>query len=548
MLQDLIDRYRSTKLDQLDWITRNRLILKPVLSEIEAAHQKNRTLKHRLRMLIWSTTAWERGALDHMVALTMKARGHEVSGIICKGGLGPCSMESVKYSRPDCDQCYPRAKKLIDIFGLAEHYHPWSDLTSQSTLDEITQSIKALPREGFRGFCYRGIEIGRIVERDLPQYFFKLVNIDDPEHEDRIRSTILSTTHLTEAAFCAVEKHQPQRALVTSGKTISFGPFFEVCRHLNIPLITWDESLDMDQFVFGWDQSAIHYPLDEVWEQEKDQPLNTHQKEAVQSFFDKTSRGQVGYVNYYQSPITDLEKIRTQLNLNPAKPLVTLLTNVVWDTAVLGRQLHFDSIIEWIRTTVDAFWNRTDTDLIIRCHPGEANVPDDMLPEETLAEQLPKIYPELPDHIHFIPAESQLSTHALCEISDLILIYSTTVGLEMAHRGRRVAPCAQVHYANKGFTEELPDRQAYLDLLQRFQEHPKTISPDAQALADRYTWLWIYRSHTRIPEFDQEIRQSFEIVNPRAFLPDQDSVWQNISRCIEERKPFIDLSAPVTSS
>ena len=62
--------------------------------------------------------------------------------------------------------------------------------------------------------------------------------------------------------------------------------------------------------------------------------------------------------------------------------------------------------------------------------------------------------PELPDHVRAVPPESDISTYDLIELADVGLVYTTTVGLEMAMRGIPVIVAGQTHYRGKGFTTD----------------------------------------------------------------------------------------------
>jgi len=56
----------------------------------------------------------------------------------------------------------------------------------------------------------------------------------------------------TNSALEAIETFQPDLCVVTSGKTISYSPLYEVCKFLKRPVLTWDEGgFEPHSFVFS---------------------------------------------------------------------------------------------------------------------------------------------------------------------------------------------------------------------------------------------------------------------------------------------------------
>jgi lipid A disaccharide synthetase len=63
-----------------------------------------------------------------------------------------------------------------------------------------------------------------------------------------------------------------------------------------------------------------------------------------------------------------------------------------------------------------------------------------------------RVLPELPEYIRVISPEEKTNTYDLIAAADLGLVYTTTVGLEIAMSGVPVIVAGETHYRNKGFT------------------------------------------------------------------------------------------------
>jgi capsule polysaccharide export protein KpsC/LpsZ len=84
-----------------------------------------------------------------------------------------------------------------------------------------------------------------------------------------------------------------------------------------------------------------------------------------------------------------------------------------------------------------------------------------------------KTLPELPEYIHVIGPEEKINTYDLIDIADVGLVYTTTVGLEMALKGIPVIVAGQTHYRGRGFTIDPNSWVDYFKMLGSLLEDPK---------------------------------------------------------------------------
>jgi hypothetical protein len=99
---------------------------------------------------------------------------------------------------------------------------------------------------------------------------------------------------------------------------------------------------------------------------------------------------------------------------------------------------------------------------VIRIHPAET-----WTIGPSVAEIIRTALPEIPSHIHLIDPAEEYNTYDLMEIADLALVYTTTVGLEMAVRGIPVLVSGASQYAKKGFTLDADSWDEYFSVLNK---------------------------------------------------------------------------------
>jgi hypothetical protein len=165
---------------------------------------------------------------------------------------------------------------------------------------------------------------------------------------------------------------------------------------------------------------------------------------------------------------------------------------VVGDSLALGRQVFTSGMADWLTKTVRHFAQRDDIQLVVRVHPGEllgAGHPS--------VEIVHSAIPELPPHVTVVPPESSVNTYDLIELANLGLVYTTTVGMEMAMNGIPVIVSGMTHYRQKGFTydpETMPEYVSALDQLLRLPADYRL--PQAQI---ELAWGYAYRFFFEYP-------------------------------------------------
>jgi capsule polysaccharide export protein KpsC/LpsZ len=84
-----------------------------------------------------------------------------------------------------------------------------------------------------------------------------------------------------------------------------------------------------------------------------------------------------------------------------------------------------------------------------------------------------RVLPELPEHIHLVPADAKINTYDIVEIADLGLVYTTTAGMEMAMSGVPVIVVGNTHYRGKGFTLDPATWEEYFETLGKVLGQPQ---------------------------------------------------------------------------
>ncbi|MBN1305115.1 MAG: hypothetical protein JXA13_11835 [Anaerolineales bacterium] len=265
------------------------------------------------------------------------------------------------------------------------------------------------------------------------------------------------------AALAWMQDNRPDAVLVPNGLILEMGVVYRVAKFLGIPVMTFEFNDQREQIWLAQNSSIMRQDTDFIWEARQDAPITeTHYKRVAD--LENARRGARVWGKskrlwqYVSSQGADVT--RRQIGLDK-RPIVMLAANVLGDSLTLGRNVFAESMSEWLTKTVQFLADRTEIQFVIRVHPGEMIVPQAKSMGQVVWEALPAI----PEHIHVIAPDDKVNTYDLIEIADLGLVYTTTVGLEMAMNGRPVICCGHTHYRGRGFTIDPNNWDAYFKAL-----------------------------------------------------------------------------------
>ncbi len=147
-----------------------------------------------------------------------------------------------------------------------------------------------------------------------------------------------------------------------------------------------------------------------------------------------------------------------------AEGCVLIPLNVEWDTAALGRHIHFESTAEWIVSTVRTILDLDAGPIVVRQHPSERRK---MQRSRLDVGALIKNTFGGDSRCRFIAASDPVSSYDLLQSSRLVLPYVSTIGIEAAAMGKPVLISGGCYYADLGFVWSAGSREEYFRLLGR---------------------------------------------------------------------------------
>ncbi len=433
------------------------------------------------RVLVASLRGWSsHNAYELAIAQALRLRGADVALLTCGGGLPVCELGSARkaYPRP-CDRCAWLTERVAAAAGM-KHYRlsanlPWGDDAREAPTVSREEGIGTLSDASANAaWLLKASDLRRV-----------------PGAQAVASDFAVTADGAGRAAGAILDDFQPELVFMLNGL---FGPergIREAALARGVRTPSYEVAPRGGALVFSQDAPAPDYDVDELWAAVGDRPLSDTQRAEVLGLLADRRRGVGAHESYYDGVADSPVAIRRDLGLEQGRRVASLFTNVTWDSATVGHDIGFESMFDWVEQAV-RLMSESDMDLVVRIHPAEGRWGT----REDVREVVTSRVGEMPANVRFVTAADPISSYALVEISDLVLAYTTTVGLEAAVQGKRVGVAGDTHYRGRGFTIDLDGPQDLADIL---AGEPAPLAQESVELAIRYAHMFFFRAMIPFP-------------------------------------------------
>ncbi len=448
------------------------------------------------RILVYSPVPWTMGRFELGIGLALRARGHEVMTLICGGGFSACECENAKTLRPACSSCINMALDQQNPFGFVPTR--LNEYLDASDWQRAKRAAEAWNGRGLSEYVFEGMPVGLNVARYLHNYYqaFTPDTAFDAGHLQNARRCLESSVLYFLAARRVLSSEAPSIVIMSNGKNLVYFPFFYHSQSFGLRCVTWDELVVFDDsVVMNSDCFANEIHLEDVWQKWSSRPLSDAEDQALSSFTSRRREGDVGLTAVQHGAEEDVASDLISRGWSGARdaPLVAVFPNVAWDTAVIGRDLGFSSLLHWLSELVQVARDQPKWTVVIRAHPHESRLPTHFstaTPIPVLLETLG----DVPSNVIVVPSQSALNSYALGAMATSRVLYTGNLGLEFAVGNLSSIVCGDVHYRGKGFTLDAESPEHLRALL----EDSGLLDEGQQALARKYMYLFVFRHILRL--------------------------------------------------
>jgi capsular polysaccharide biosynthesis protein len=362
-----------------------------------------------------------------------------------------------------CASCTAQGQSLLDIVGLPRLV--MSELVDEAIRKSIRMRAATLTVEQIKCLTDDGVDAGEHAIAGALRFFARGDLSGEPHGEGVLRRYAEGAMMAAAAIEQAVARNHYDVVIAHHGIYVPQCIVNEVCRRRGVRLVAWNPAYRRHCFIFShadtYHRTMIAEP-NAAWETIAWSPKL---ERDTLDYLDSRWDGSEDWIRFHTDPQHDMATIADEIELDASKPVVTLLTNVVWDAQLHYPSNAFPSMLDWVFDTIRYFAGRPELQLIIRVHPAELT--GFMPSRQHMADEVVRTFPNLPNNVRIVAPSSNVSTYTLCENSDAVLIYNTKAGIEVTAKGIPTVVAGDAWIRNKGFCESPTTAAEYFAVLDR---------------------------------------------------------------------------------
>lgn len=422
-------------------------------------------------------------------------KGYTVNYYLCDGVLPACEILTKKrideFGKANyCKKCWKKSKAIHNASEV--QYDVIKD--SVGWEKEISQNLLL---SDVLNYHHEGIDFGNIVKGTLYRYF-KSSKIDDTIETTQIARKILIAALISYTfAKDQINKKNYKYIFFSHGIYSSWQGLVEYCRINDIDYICYDRAKTKSTANFNINNPSPIWDISKAWDRLIDWKLNKKQNEDVTNYV-KQREFQKGDVFQYNLSAKEInvEQLKARLNIKLNNKVITLFTNLIWDAANVSRDIAFKDPMDWLTKTIEYYGNSQDIHLLIRTHPAEKVLGT----SESYSALIKKKIPILPNNITILDQNNTINSFSVIDITDIGVVHTSTIGIEMAIFGKPVILISNTHYRNKGFTYDVSSEIDYFYTIDhlinqnKFSDKAKIIE-----LARKYFYLMMFEYQKKMP-------------------------------------------------
>jgi hypothetical protein len=348
---------------------------------------------------------------------------------------------------------------MLQSLGLP--IHRVGELVSAEETAEAYKTAASLEESVLRGYEVGAVGIGEHAYANALRFFTRGDLEGEPDGQRILRRYVASALISETAIRRVVQRHGFECMSAHHGMYVPEGVYTDFARHAGVRVVTWCTSYRKGTLVLSHGDSYHHTLQTEptgLWEQMDWTP---EMEAQIVEYVASRWYGTEDWISYQQDTVSDREQIAAALGLDPARPCIGLLTNVIWDAQLYYPNNAFPTMMAWMAATIRHFERRPDLQLVIRVHPAEVGS------RQKVTEELSRLFASLPENVVVVPPEQRINTYALMERCDSVLIYGTKTGVELTSMGIPVVIAGEAWIRDKGLTLDASTPDEYDSILKR---------------------------------------------------------------------------------
>ncbi len=409
--------------------------------------------------------------LESALAVALTLRGAQVDVLLCDGVLPCCQLTEFSAHPPEtllrqatqarCKSCRSYGARVFTPLRLPIHWY--GNLIEPGERERAHRIAESVPFEDIGAFRPDGLEAGEHALAGALRYFARGNLEGEPWGEAVLRRYLEASLLAAAVARGSLQAGDYDVAVFNHGIYVPQGLVGEVCRQRGVRVVNWNPAYRRHCFVFSEGDTYHHTLISEATSDWENIPWPPEVEAMTLEYLKSRWQGTEDWIWFHEKPQEDLDEIAREIGVDFSRPCIGMLTSVMWDAQLHYKSNAFPSMLDWVLQTIRYFKDRPELQLIIRVHPAEVRgaIPS----RQPIVAEIRRTFPSLPPNVFVIPPESRVSTYAVMERCNAVIIYNTKMGIEVSSMGIPVIVAGEAWIRNKGFSLDAGSSAEYFELL-----------------------------------------------------------------------------------
>lgn len=373
------------------------------------------------------------GAFSLLAAWAIRSSGNPVRYLVCEHGLQQCVLGTV-VARPDqpppCEVCVRYSDGLFP-----------AEFSTALTLDRdraqaAERDLMEAGMAELAGWSFGGLQLGVLCLPAL-RWALRRHTLTDDAATRRLFRQYLASAHSLATRLEEIFKQERPRALVLfNGIMYPEAVARAVAERQGIPTMTHEVGLTPHSTFFSHQDATFRqvapYALAAEQEAELDQYLAAR----------RTGQFSMAGIQFWPELLPLPERIAAELD--SGRPLVTVFTNVVFDTSQAHANTLYLDMFDWLTDVARAVNSHPEILFVIRAHPDE-NRPG-KASRETVADWFQSAGLDRAANAVIVGPDDHVNSYELIGRSKFVTVYSSSIGLEATIVGAPVLCAGRARY------------------------------------------------------------------------------------------------------
>ncbi len=482
------------------------------------------------------------GQWDMTIVHGLRHRGADVRYVMCDGLFSDCDVHWEAWGKRPADACLSCQAGVAQLAADNQMPYEWLGRSlDPKEAREARRWVSSLARDELLAAAYGEWRIAEWIRGSVHSHFRRSrLEIEDPDVERAVRSYLYSGLIAAFALDRLLDDYAPDTLLLFNGRQSSTRVAFELARSRGIRVVCHERGPRVGTMRLTADRTIIaREQFSEYWDEWGGVPLTVAELRAITGHLAEREHGvNTGCVAFSPAPQAH-DGVRARLGLSKDRPAWVLFTSSDDEVAAEPDWHGMRPQTEWVAETIAYARAHPEIDLVVRLHPNTGSRRSVGANLQQL-EDLDALRGDLPGNVRWVAPDDEVSSYTLMELGTVGLVAHSTVGLEMATKGRRVIVTAPNAVIGTPFVRTTQESAAYLrELDDALGLAPRHVDEDVRRLALRFAYGLFFRQPVEFPlvASGQDAAATRRWHQPGELVPGRDAALDRCTAIVLDGQP-----------